>query len=617
MNDIGKELAFLKEFPDFEQRPATITEFLGEEYLNIEKGIRPGLKEILVDIFGTETNGKRISEYRKAIFTGAIGVGKTTFASVVIPYMCHWVLCLKDPQAHYGLLPGSRIAFMQMSTSESQAREVVFGDIFARIGHSKWFQDNFPYDRKFTKQIRFEKDIWVLPGDSKETTFEGYNILGGILDEADSHKVTKDKDYAEDGYNTIESRISSRYKSDGLLIVVGQMKKANGFANRKYDEMQKDSEAYVARQTIWESFGWQDFLAPNGERDSFWYDIRRKVIVPTSAIAMVENKQFLIEIPTVYRPSFESNPEKALRDLAGIPPNVESAFISLVDRVTDCRDKWIERYDGLKTPIGPNPVRPEIADWFTAPDTRKRALHLDLAYSDEGDALGIAMGHVEEIVENDEGEWVPYVVFDMLMRIIAAPGQEILFSEIRSIVYYLRDELGFRIRKVTMDGFQSTDSRQQLQKRRFDVGHLSADKSTLPYHDLREAIYERRLEFPEYVTYMRHGRTDLVEIAVQELLNLQDDGKKIDHPKTGSKDLTDAMACVVCTLMGDRAYRRGAVRAGSMKKRTELEGQAAPRMPEQQNPYGLPSRILQGSGLEGILSGTEALRAPIPPTSFR
>jgi hypothetical protein len=28
----------------------------------------------------------------------------------------------------------------------------------------------------------------------------------------------------------------------------------------------------------------------------------------------------LIEIPNVYRREFENNPEKALRDLAGIPP---------------------------------------------------------------------------------------------------------------------------------------------------------------------------------------------------------------------------------------------------------------------------------------------------------
>jgi hypothetical protein len=186
------------------------------------------------------------------------------------------------------LLPGSRIAFMQMSTSGPQAKEVVFGDIKARIEYSPWFQNNFPYDKNFKNQIRFpQKDIWILPGDSAETTFEGYNILGGILDEADSHKVTANKDYAEQGYTTISSRITSRFGDKGFLLVIGQMKKGNGFAAKKYQEMKKDPNAHAVRMAIWESFGWDKHTDPvTGERDSFWYDSKRHDIVPPLAAKM-------------------------------------------------------------------------------------------------------------------------------------------------------------------------------------------------------------------------------------------------------------------------------------------------------------------------------------------
>lgn len=142
----------------------------------------------------------------------------TTMASVILPYMVHWVLCLKSPQEFFDLLPGSRIAFMMMSTSEDQAKETVFGDVKARIQYSPWFRDNFPYDPDFKNQIRFDKDIWILPGSSMETSFEGYNILGGILDETDSHKVTQNKDYGEDGWNTINGRIDSRFQDRGFLL---------------------------------------------------------------------------------------------------------------------------------------------------------------------------------------------------------------------------------------------------------------------------------------------------------------------------------------------------------------------------------------------------------------
>lgn len=582
MDATRREVAWLIANPAFERRPATIREFLRDPYLNIEKGVRPGLIEALEDIFGNEVSSDRIAHYEAAMFTGGIGIGKTTFASIALPYMAHWILCLKDPQDFYDLLPGSRIAFMQMSTSAKQAKDVIFSDIKARINNSKWFAEHFPYDDKYTNVIKFPKDIWIIPGDSGETTFEGYNILAGILDEMDSHKQTDNKDYADVGYNTIHSRIASRFidSSDpdreghkGLIICIGQMKKAHGFAARKYKEFLKDDRAKVVRMTIWESFGWDKYCNADGSRRAFWYDIRRKMIIPDGVATAIENPNF-IQVPRAYLKQFENAPEKALKDLAGIPPEAEDAFISLAHRVDECRDRWIERH-GPESPVSDSPVRPKFEKWFKANlDPRRRAVHIDLATSGDGDALGMAMGHVEEIVEVD-GEKKPYIVFDFLMRIKVPSGTEILISEVRQMLYYLKDECGFRITKVTMDGFQSTDSLQQFRKRRMGGDLLSVDKSTLPYEDLREAIYEQRVEFPPYLTYMKKGAEERVEIAIQELLRLQYDGKKVDHPTDGSKDVADAMAGVMYTLMGDRTYRKGVTSISDYRDRKEEESLAA------------------------------------------
>jgi hypothetical protein len=562
--DVFEEAAWLRAFPAFQERPATITEFMTSKYLNIEHGVRDGVMEALIEIFGKEVTGLRLSRVRRAMFTGAIGIGKTTFASIALPYMSHYVLCMKNPQKYYDLLDGSRIAFMQMSTSADQAKEVLFGDIFARIQHSPWFRENYPYDPKYKNQIRFpQKDIWIIPGDSAETTFEGYNILAGIIDEMDSHKVTKNKDYAEVGYDTIQSRIDSRFQDRGLIIAIGQMKKAIGFAARKREEMLKDPHAYVAQMSIWESLGWDKFLKPDGTHDSFWYDTKRKEIIPTLVVGMIENES-LIEIPTVYIDNFKNSPEKALRDLAGIPPMVGDPFISLTSKIVDCVDKWQERFDNIGSPIGPENYHHTIQPWFRAPNTLKRVVHIDIAYSGEGDAAGLAMGHVPEVVEID-GERKPYIVFDCLVRFKASAGTEILLSDIRRFVYDLRDELGFKIVRATLDGFQSTDTIQQFNRRRIQTDYLSIDRNVLPYHDLREAIYEGRLEFPPYITAVNVGdpKESWTQVAVRELEQLTDTGKKIDHPENGSKDLADCMAGVVCTLMGNASYRRGVVNMSS------------------------------------------------------
>lgn len=609
-----EELDWLKNNPEFEERPASIEEFLGESYLNIEKGVRPGLRQILVDIFGTESGAHKVALFEEAIFTGAIGIGKTTFASIALPYMAHWALCLRNPQEHLDLLPGSRIALMQMSTSEDQAREVIFGDINARINHSPWFK-KFPRDPAFKNQIRFtQKDVWIVPGDSAETTFEGYNILGGIVDEMDSHRITPKKDYAEEGYNTISNRIKSRFGDRGLLILIGQMKKQSGFAMRHYERMKTEPTAYVSRMTIWESFGWDKYLNEDGTRNSFWFDIHRKTEIPALAAEMIENPNFM-EIPNLYYKSFVNDPDKALKDLAGIPPVVGNPFIGMVYKLDSARDGWHERYLVDSSPVSPNLSDPQFAPWFFATDTLPRAMHIDIAISAEGDALGMAMGHVREVKEI-EGEMKPFIVFDFLLRVRPLPGRQIILSDVRQILYHVRDELKFKVKKVTLDGFQSTDTMQQLMKKRFHSAYLSVDKSLLPYQDFRDAIYEERVEFPKYLTYMRHGSTDLVEIALQEITRLVDEGKKINHPEGGSKDVADAMAGVVHTLMGDRSYRRGvsSVRRSSSDRSLDSPEPDLPRMPLPPNLSGMTvpgygnARLNGGAGVlqqQGdIYSGT-------------
>ncbi len=594
---MAEELQWLKDNPDFEERPASLEEFLGPDYLNIAGKIRHRLLLELKVIMGEKVSGKKPTAFPLAMITGGIGIGKTTAASVVLPYLCHWVLCLKDPQGFYNLLPGSRIAFMQMSTSEKQALEVVFGDIKARIQHSPWFQAKYPYDPTFKNQIRFEKDIWIIPGDSSETTFEGYNILGGILDEADSHKVTATKDYAEQGYDTIENRISSRFQDRGFLLVIGQMKKSGGFAAKKYDEMLHKRDAYAVRLAIWDSMGDQFYADKvTGECPKFAYDTKRKQIIPNGVVNLIGNSDQILWIPEVYRRPFENNPEKALKDLAGLPPAVNDPFISLVHKIDGARDRWIQRFGGIGSPVMPNG---RLESWFTAPDTIKRVAHIDLAYSGDGDALGFAMGHVKEMVERDN-ERKPHIVIDMLLRIKALPGQEIFLADVRRVVYMLRDDLKFKLNMVTMDGFESTDTMQQLQRKRFGAEYVSVDKQVLPYHDLREALYEDRIDFPPYICDIHtENGTEQVEILVKELSELMDTGRKIDHPVHGSKDVADAVAGVVFTLMGDRNYHRSVIGLGQVSSNRQLGQQ--PSFAGATHP-----------AFAGDLGG----HAPLPPTSW-
>jgi hypothetical protein len=291
---------------------------------------------------------------------------------------------------------------------------------------------------------------------------------------------------------------------------------------------------------------------------------------------------------------------------------VGDAFISMVDKVEECREKWHGRYGTQDSPVKGGTLSEVVfEDWFGTNDDKslKRAIHIDIAYSSAGDSLGISMGHVPQLLEV-ENELQPVIVFDFIARVRALPGRQIILSDIRQLVYRLRNDFGFNIKRVSLDGFQSTDTFQQLRKNRFDVQVVSVDKNTRAYEDLREAIYAGRLEFPEYVTFYRHGDTRKIEIAVQELLQLTDDGKKIDHPPGGSKDVADSMAGVVYTLMGDRQYRRG-VSASDYSSNNTTAGPAGYRLPQALQGSGLPPmpRMPSFPRSAGSLGG---LMPPVP-----
>lgn len=96
---------------------------------------------------------------------------------------------------------------------------------------------------------------------------------------------------------------------------------------------------------------------------------------------------------------------------------------------------------------------------------------------------------------------------------------------------YLVTSLGIHIQMLTFDGFQSSDSIQLLKTAGLDVGLLSVDRTDEQYLNLRSCILEGRLDLYDQPT------------LIKELYELDHDikNKKVDHPISGSKDISDAL----------------------------------------------------------------------------
>jgi len=541
--------------------PINIKEFiLSSDYLNLDGIVFPGVLEAACDIIN--------NDYEEAFLNWGIGSGKSFLSSILISYMVYRTLKLRDPQKFYNLAPDSLIAFMNMSVNATQAKKVVFGEIFNRIRSCKWIMDNFPPDPNVRSEIRFPKDIVVIPGNSKETFPLGYNLLGAVMDEGAwfTDSPNTERDVAEIMFNTLHKRITSRFGESeipGLLVVISSPCFMGDFIERHMNQDQDKENIYLSRKSIWG-------VKPSKSNEVFFFDVDTLEIYEErpkdvseyserlSQLACTESYNRILEIPLIYKADFERNPIGALRDLGAIPSLSIEGYFRFIDKIKACID--INRYC-------PTDKNNNIKDNFKGDPNKIYFLHVDLALNH--DACGVAMGHAESLSQGEIGRIKleidpsieqsileePYkAVIDLMLQIKAPPGGEIIFSDIRKLILNLRNR-GFRIHTVSFDGWQSIDSIQILNGMGFNTEVTSVDRNIYYYDTLKDIINTGRFSTYQYLVRDEFGNYD--EILTTELQGLEFiKGKKVDHKYGGSKDVADAVAVVATKAIkvGPPAY---------------------------------------------------------------
>lgn len=214
-------------------------------------------------------------------------------------------------------------------------------------------------------------------------------------------------------------------------------------------------------------------------------------------------------------PEFQKNPTKAWRNYGsrvsgvGGQTALKDPGIMLRRINFSRRDPW-------------DYARDQFYPDFRGRRDREYYIHIDLAQNK--DAAGIACAHREP---------TGVAVVDFMHAHRARPGQDIQFAEIREKYIYALHARGFHIRLVTLDQWQSIEFRQVLSGQGWLTDEQSADKTTAPYDTLIEMLGTDRIDYYNEPQFIR------------EMQALQTNGTKYDHPKKGSKDVADAVACAV------------------------------------------------------------------------
>ena len=465
--------------------------------------------------------------------------GKTFLTTALATYLTHILLCKRDPYRQYGLAKDKPITIMNMGITATQALEVAFAGIKGFIQESPWFKRFHP--SVIQGKIRFrDENLILISGNSKSTTPLGYNVFCAILDEAAFYLDNDNQQVAKDIYTSLQRRVVSRFGKDGLVLMVSSPKYEDDFMMQKIEEAKRNPKIIYWKQMP----TWKSKPLKNADLNNcFYFNHEESKIVDVNIakdkkdINFVFSSNFSAEykiwqIPGEYRSSFEQNPDKAKRDYAAMPSRTVEGFFKhreVIEKIFD------ERRDPVVSDFGI--IRYEFAE---PPLRTEYFIHIDLALNRtaKSDKAGFAMAHCAGMRKDERtGEDKKLIVVDLVESIGAGAIGEIDFEEIRNKIYTLKS-IGYNIRLISLDGYQSAEFFQILNKKGFRTEYLSVDRTVEPYNMLKAVIYEDRL------------RVHKQPLLARELLGLEiTKTSKVDHNPTGSKDLADSVTGAVFNVI--------------------------------------------------------------------
>lgn len=540
----------------------TDDQYLGRGLVNSEGKftVYPYWVNVLHDIFPNHLD----TNYNTLILTGGIGLGKSFCAVLIILYYLHRVMCMKDPNLHFGLQPMDEIWFSMMNITLEAAQGVAWSKLQELLQSSPWFMARGTIHGKDKLEWQpINKKLRLVYG-SNNNKLLGKAVLVNFSDEVNFAAMTTDVDKIKRKYMRLISQIDARLQSRFMkgtkkpyINIIASSKDSEQAFMESYIEMKKKNESKTTK--IVDEPQW----VIRTDKDSpkkFWVAVGNKFLASEvldenaseDVVSYYRDKGYqMLAVPIGYYENFKDNVELALTDIAGISTVGAYKYIAGAKFKAVKTSSYQNAFskDIIETGTGDNF---QYSDWFQMDKIHSEDIvkplfiHLDMSKSK--DMTGIAGVWIKGRKETG-GESTKELMFKLAFSVsVKAPrGDEISFEKSRTFIRWLRDQ-GFNIKGVTSDTYQSGQIQQQLKADKFETSILSVDrldavpgtkqKVCIPYQFYRSVIYEQRIEI-----YDKCDKLTDETIALER----EPDGH-INHPENGtvgSKDQADAVCGAV------------------------------------------------------------------------
>lgn len=551
------------------------------------------------------------------------GGGKDRVAALSALRIANLCLCLRSPQRYFGIGQTSKIDMLNTASSEGQAETIYYEEFKGLLDHSPWFRGKYTRSARETWFDRSGKRIHAISGNSKEEAQEGMNLLFGCLDEIDAFKTKEEREAtartqrgamlnAEGIFEMMHTSGSSRFPAAFKVMALSWPRYVGSFiwtahhaGLKALEERGDESRVYVIPNengaATWESNPirkQEDFAADYAENPELArakYECRP----PESEAPYIKNR-LALEVNFV-----EPFPVRSLPDGTLVPePPLEVEYYWGLSEVMDMVAGPISpvQLKGV-APVEGWQVRFHFADHFWPDSEYLRAIHVDLGI--RKDRCGFAMSHVRGWVEEEVSRVDPksgqrkvhllrrpLVTVDLVTHFEPPstpehPKGEVEIRWTRQLIFELIGR-GFNVGRVTFDGYQSTDSIQILNAYGVEAGLLSLDRNLEAYDTAKSVLYSGGMKANPHEILKR-------ELRALTLIN----GKKVDHPPGGSKDLADAWAGSVHGAIEVGEYIGGVEEIPGVleERRAVLMGERTPATVIEAALEGLPPDL---AGFAGI-----------------
>lgn len=457
--------------------------------------------------------------------------GKSSMAIVGALYDLCRLLHMKNPQEYYKLIASTKIAYAVINATVSLATDVIYDQMIQMIQSSPMFRRY----RGGRGQTLFRNNINILVG-SRPSHALGTAVMGAILDEVNfMDKITNQ---AYDNYFGIKRRIQSRFLQPGgsypaRVWLISSKRREDDFLEDHLKKSITNEDTKLFSYAIWDIQKYKLEYCGENFKVFIGDNLRDPKIIHQGISSHGMDDSRIIDVPVEYLKDFEFNITQSLQDLAGLSVRSILKYIPSKEAIGRCL-------------VMPNPVTRDVIelDFWDKSDTianyidwskvmvpqyrhAPRYIHIDIGLT--GDRFAIASTFVSNVnyvqrFDNTTNTYLnvaePSFITEFVVIIQAKSRSEIPISKAKDFLITLKNKR-YPLSKVTMDGFQSVNLRQDLLLAGIRAEYLSVDRDKHAYDALKSAIVQSRWFGPN------------IEILEKEISGLLDIGKKIEHPAKG------------------------------------------------------------------------------------